>query len=98
VLHQFSVRVLIKCCSGKLGGTRWNDTVTLCEILLLLLLLFFNGGEELDYCLLEYDTLQPGEFVTDISEVHAALFPRVEFHPTQHRKSEEHDLILGAMR
>jgi len=63
-----------------------------------IIIFFLNGGEELDYCLLEYDTLQPGEFVTDISEVHAALFPRVEFHPTQHRKSEEHDLILGAMR
>jgi len=42
--------------------------------------------------------MQPGEFVTDISEVHAALFLRVESHATQHRKSEDHDLILGAMR
>jgi hypothetical protein len=41
--------------------------------------------------------VQPGEFVTDISEMHAALFLRVESHATQHRKSEDHDLILGAM-
>jgi hypothetical protein len=59
---------------------------------------FFKGGEELDDCLLGYDTIQPGEFVTDISGVHAALFVRAESHATQHRKSEDHDLILGAMR
>jgi hypothetical protein len=41
--------------------------------------------------------VQPGEFVTDISEVHTALFFRVEPHATQHRNSEEHDLILGDM-
>ena len=42
--------------------------------------------------------MQPGEFVTDIAEVHFALFLRLEFHAIQHRKLEEHDLILGAMR
>ena len=42
--------------------------------------------------------MQPGEFVTDISEVRTALFRRVESHATQHRISEDHDLILGAVR
>ena len=47
--------------------------------------------------LLGYDPVQPGELVADISEAHPALFLRVESHATQHRNSEDYDLILGDM-